>query len=378
MIVNQNIINILLKDKDTMIGFTQSLKTKIADLEHQLVTHKQQHSDELNQLQQTITQLSQQLNHSNSQSEYDTARANLQLLGATMLNDIRDTTLANSIKLDEEKQMLSELDKLFNQTHVAIGNLKKRAGHLNDHAEKSMATAAELSLSANGISSLVSSIQQISEQTNLLALNAAIEAARAGDAGRGFAVVASEVRQLASNAHDASANIEKLVATVIEQTEQIKNVVITNQTCSRDIAVSSEQIDQVVTDVLQSSGVMKRVIGEASMTAFLTTVKLDHSVWKSNVYSVLANKDLNASVNSHTECRLGKWYYKGEGQNFASLSSFKTIEQPHTTVHSAGKAAVIAMQSGNESTILAHLETMEQASINVVRAIDHLLTQSQQ
>ncbi|MBB1381390.1 hypothetical protein H5071_05270, partial [Shewanella sp. SR41-2] len=111
-----------------MIGFTQSLKTKIADLEHQLVTHKQQHSDELNQLQQTITQLSQQLNHSNSQSEYDTARANLQLLGATMLNDIRDTTLANSIKLDEEKQMLSELDKLFNQTHVAIGNLKKRAG----------------------------------------------------------------------------------------------------------------------------------------------------------------------------------------------------------------------------------------------------------
>jgi hypothetical protein len=158
MIVYQNIINILLKDKETMIGFTQSLKTKIADSEHQLVTHKQQRSDELNQLQQTITQLSQQLNHSNSQSEYDTARANLQLLGATMLNDIRDTTLANSIKLDEEKQMLSELDKLFNQTHVAIGNLKKRAGHLNDHAEKSMATAAELSLSANGISSLVSSI----------------------------------------------------------------------------------------------------------------------------------------------------------------------------------------------------------------------------
>ncbi|AZG74298.1 methyl-accepting chemotaxis protein [Shewanella livingstonensis] len=360
-----------------MIGFTQSLKARIADLEHQIVSKKQQHSDELTQLQQRITMLTEQLTMSENQSEYDAARANLQLQGATMLNDIRDTTLANSIKLDEEKQMLSAVDKLFNQTRVAIGNLKDRAGHLNEHAEKSMATAAKLSNSANGISNLVASIQQISEQTNLLALNAAIEAARAGDAGRGFAVVASEVRQLASNAHDASANIEKLVATVIEQTEQIKQVVITNQTCSSEIAVSSEQIDQVVTEVLQSSGVMKRVIGEASMTAFLTTVKLDHSVWKSNVYSILANKDNKASVNSHTECRLGKWYYHGEGQQFASLSSFKAIEQPHKTVHSAGKAAVVAMQSGDEATILTHLESMEDASIRVVKAIDSLLSQSQ-
>jgi len=361
-----------------MIGFTRSLKARIADLEQQLVINKQQHSDELNQLQLTISQLSQQLNHSNSQSGYDAARANLQLQGATMLNDIRDTTLENSIKLDNEKQMLSELDKLFGQTRVAIGNLKDRAGHLNDHAEKSMTTAAELSLSANGISNLVSSIQQISEQTNLLALNAAIEAARAGDAGRGFAVVASEVRQLAGNAHEASTNIEKLVSKVIDQTEQIKQMVVTNQTCASDIAVSSEQINQVVSDVLQSSDVMKQVIGEASLTAFLTTVKLDHSVWKSDVYRILASKDLNASVNSHEECRLGKWYYQGEGQKFASLSSFKAIEHPHKTVHSAGKAAVEAMRSGDEHAISTQLELMEDASISVVHAIDNLLAQSQQ
>ncbi|WP_282109499.1 methyl-accepting chemotaxis protein [Shewanella algicola] len=360
-----------------MIGFTQGLKTKIAELELLRANKEQQHADELAQLQNKISQLTQQLTHCRQQSEYDTNSANLQLQGASMLNDIRDSTLANSIKLDEEKQMLDEVDLLFGQTRVAIGNLKSRAENLNEHAEKSMTTAAQLSQSANGISHLVASIQQISEQTNLLALNAAIEAARAGEAGRGFAVVASEVRDLASNAHDASANIEALVTKVIEQAEQIKQVVVTNQTCSSDIAVSSEQIDQVVSNVLQTSTKMKRMIGEASITAFLTTVKLDHSVWKSQVYSILANKDHNTIVNSHTECRLGKWYYHGEGQQFASLSSFKAIEQPHKTVHTAGKAAVAAMQSGHEAEILTHLETMEHASISVVHAIDKLLAQSQ-
>ncbi len=367
----------MLTNRDNMIGFTQGLKTKIAELEQLLASKEQQHADELTQLHHNISQLTQQLTRCEQQSEYDTNCTNLQRQGTSMLNDIRDSTLANSVKLDEEKQMLDEVDQLFGQTRVAIDNLKGRAENLNEHAEKSMATAEELSQSANGISHLVASIQQISEQTNLLALNAAIEAARAGDAGRGFAVVASEVRNLASNAHDASANIETLVAKVIKQTEQIKQVVITNQTCSSDIAVSSEQIDQVVSDVLQTSSQMKQVIGEASMTAFLTTVKLDHSVWKSQVYSILANRNHSASVNSHTECRLGKWYYHGEGQQFASLSSFKAIEQPHKAVHSAGKAAVVAMQSGHEAEMLTHLETMENASISVVRAIDKLLVQSQ-
>jgi hypothetical protein len=46
--------------------------------------------------------------------------------------------------------------------------------------------------------------ERITSQVNLLALNATIEAARAGVAGRGFAVVASEVKNLASQAANAS------------------------------------------------------------------------------------------------------------------------------------------------------------------------------
>ncbi len=36
----------------------------------------------------------------------------------------------------------------------------------------------------------------------------------------------------------------------------------------------------------------------------------------------------------HTRCRLGKWYYEGEGHScFSRLAGFRELEKPHRAVH---------------------------------------------
>jgi methyl-accepting chemotaxis protein len=91
----------------------------------------------------------------------------------------------------------------------------------------SVTTMNQIQNSSIKINEIVGLIDSIAFQTNLLALNAAVEAARAGEHGRGFAVVASEVRALAQKSAEASSDIRKLVAAVVEEVnlgaEKLKN-----------------------------------------------------------------------------------------------------------------------------------------------------------
>ncbi|WP_045856022.1 methyl-accepting chemotaxis protein [Teredinibacter purpureus] len=106
--------------------------------------------------------------------------------------------------------------------------------------------------SSQEIGDIVSLINDIADQTNILALNAAIQASMAGDAGRGFAVVADEVQRLAERSATATKQIEALVKTIQNDTneavismEQTTSEVVRGARLAQDAGVALEEIEAV-------------------------------------------------------------------------------------------------------------------------------------
>lgn len=89
-----------------------------------------------------------------------------------------------------------------------------------DAIERIRKQTSETDISVEKIKEAVNLIASIAEETNLLSLNASIEAARAGESGKGFAVVAVEISKLADQSNAASADIEKMIMNLGENSEK--------------------------------------------------------------------------------------------------------------------------------------------------------------
>ncbi|EBI3862918.1 chemotaxis protein [Salmonella enterica] len=351
----------------------QRVKTENKNLKQELENLKQKYEIDISELENQLQTTQEQVMAKQQDLRNSCALMLSSLKGDRMLQAIRKKMVENAQSMNDERQELQALDDMFEQTNQALARLGNRAEEISNQAAKSIEFVGVLNNSLTSISLLVSSIQEISDQTNLLALNAAIEAARAGDAGRGFAVVADEVRSLANKASNASEQIDSLVNQVLSQANTIKISIDENQICAAEVSTSSTQIDSIVNEVIAKSERMQQVINIASNQAFLDAVKLDHAIWKNNIYSLIQKGVTNETVNSHTECRLGQWYYHGNGKALSNFKSYKSLERPHKDVHDSGREAIEHVKSGNIVGMLNAINNMEDASNKVVEGIDMLL-----
>ncbi|MDR1646725.1 MAG: CZB domain-containing protein [Zoogloeaceae bacterium] len=102
---------------------------------------------------------------------------------------------------------------------------------------------------------------------------------------------------------------------------------------------------------------------------------MDHLIYKFRVYQVLLgnSQDGISSFAAHTACRLGKWYYEGEGKRyFAHLPGYREIENPHIRVHERALAALAAQAEGNGREAIEAVEAMEQASLAVLENLERM------
>ena len=161
-----------------------------------------------------------------------------------------------------------QLNTSVREISEAMVKSKDTATQAVERVEAADQQAQRLSEAAVAMSSIVQLIGDITGQINLLALNATIESARAGEAGRGFAVVASEVKNLATQAKQATdkigaeiGNLNGISSDVVGALTEIKGAI---QSVNEYVASTAAAVEEQSTVTEDMSSSMRRAAEEAA------------------------------------------------------------------------------------------------------------------
>jgi len=177
------------------------------------VSHSLSQSSDV-MLKQT-TSVSESTSHA---SEHAKSIANKAEQASHCVNELVSTAEQMSVNMNSVAGAVEELSVSFGQITTSSNESHLIATEAKEKASEATKAMNSLGTAAKEIGHVTDIIKKIADKTNLLALNATIEAASAGDAGRGFAVVASEIKELANQSAKSADDISNRIGHIQSET----------------------------------------------------------------------------------------------------------------------------------------------------------------
>lgn len=140
---------------------------------------------------------------------------------------------------------------LVSQGTAQISVLINEIMNVQAKMQETVQTMSVLTEETERVGQIVQTIGAIASQMNLLSLNAAIEAARAGEHGAGFAIVAREVRHLADHSQQAAQHVGQILSSIQERISNAAEQIQAGEVAVKSSVAASGKVEKLVAHVME-------------------------------------------------------------------------------------------------------------------------------
>jgi methyl-accepting chemotaxis protein len=248
---------------------------------------------------------------------------------SSALEEMASMTRQNADNANKTNETTRSNDALISTGATAVTNMSQAMSEINTSAEQ--------------ISHIIKTIEDIAFQTNLLALNAAVEAARAGEAGKGFAVVADEVRNLASRSAQAAKDTTQLIETTIERVRNGSEIASELDGSFKQIEEGSLQVSSLIGEITAATNEQAQGVDQIN-TAVAQMDKVTQSNAASAEEAASSAEQLSAQA-SALSGMVGDLVSMVEGKPRAVKNASAAAADADTKVMTMGKSEIEAAYS---------------------------------
>lgn len=281
-------------DSQDEVGVLADSFNRFVSSQHQLISHIRQLAHELH--------LDAEQSLRTNQTSVDELQRQQQEVAmvATAVTEMSCATHEIAANAESTAAAAQQSTQSSIQGKGLVDKTRTTINSLASEIDETTTVIGKLSLHAQAISSILTTIQGIAEQTNLLALNAAIEAARAGEQGRGFAVVADEVRVLSRRTQDSTAEIYTTIETLQSTTKQAVCLMDSSKTLANNSVDDVNAAANALEEITEAVNMISDMAGQIAIAAEEQT-QVTNEITKNTVAIKDVTDEITSSAMTHLD-----------------------------------------------------------------------------